>query len=459
MKENISSNEIFLVLETDLRTIDGQAPSKFKLQSDKIFVGRGTNYNQVDLFISAKKDGREIISRKHGEIIRNSCGGYTVRDIGALNGIFVNEKRIDVHSLNDGDIIQFGGVAKVPIGTKLKASDTCIKFRYKVLNHEKIVLNDGQMNVETNGKNGIHETPQLRTNLNPLARNPIAVGDVCHSTSSINFQSSKPSAMREISSNVPTVRQGSNIIQDSMSLRHPSDRHDENGRSDGIHSGDESHLQRTYDSKSVPSRRQSQDREDPPLPHPLPTSSLVPARPVFHSNQKSAEHPNTTQLAAPVTVTCVTARDNSDRVPLSLPPASPACSIDVQALRSHLSCPLCGFILLDAAVMPCSHGFCMACIETHITKAFHRSQNSASADQKKNVKLCPVCVDEDSQSQSQSQGRDLGLYRQGEYFNVISYVTIILLFECCMLLSTYIQLVFIYLRSYLCILNAFIPRG
>ena len=53
------------------------------------------------------ENGREIISRNHAEVIcdnRNDI--YEIHDLGALNGVFVNQIRIDKHILRENDIIQ-----------------------------------------------------------------------------------------------------------------------------------------------------------------------------------------------------------------------------------------------------------------------------------------------------------------------------------------------------------------
>ncbi len=36
------------------------------------------------------------------------AGGFVVRDVGSLNGTYVNRERVDVAALHDGDEIQVG---------------------------------------------------------------------------------------------------------------------------------------------------------------------------------------------------------------------------------------------------------------------------------------------------------------------------------------------------------------
>jgi hypothetical protein len=47
------------------------------------------------------------VSRRHAEIER-SAGGYRVRDVGSLNGTYVNRERVDDVLLADGDEVQVG---------------------------------------------------------------------------------------------------------------------------------------------------------------------------------------------------------------------------------------------------------------------------------------------------------------------------------------------------------------
>lgn len=61
------------------------------------------------------------VSRRHAEI-RRIPGGYTVVDVGSLNGTYLNRERVDESSLTDGDLIQVGKfklmfVARATAGT------------------------------------------------------------------------------------------------------------------------------------------------------------------------------------------------------------------------------------------------------------------------------------------------------------------------------------------------------
>ncbi len=48
------------------------------------------------------------VSRRHVEITPNHDGGYSLRDVGSLNGTYVNRERIEETQLSPGDEVQIG---------------------------------------------------------------------------------------------------------------------------------------------------------------------------------------------------------------------------------------------------------------------------------------------------------------------------------------------------------------
>lgn len=74
--------------------------SRFLLDSDKTTAGR---HPQGDIFLDDV-----TVSRKHVEFRRTPGGGFTVADVGSLNGTYVNRERIDEVPLNNGDEVQIG---------------------------------------------------------------------------------------------------------------------------------------------------------------------------------------------------------------------------------------------------------------------------------------------------------------------------------------------------------------
>lgn len=48
------------------------------------------------------------VSRQHAEIHRRRNGSFTITDLDSMNGVFVNQKKIDSETLADGDVIEIG---------------------------------------------------------------------------------------------------------------------------------------------------------------------------------------------------------------------------------------------------------------------------------------------------------------------------------------------------------------
>jgi pSer/pThr/pTyr-binding forkhead associated (FHA) protein len=76
------------------------AGSRFLLDAEVTTVGR---HPSSDIFLDDV-----TVSRKHAEFLR-ADGGFAVKDVGSLNGTYVNRSRIDVPTtLQTGDEVQIG---------------------------------------------------------------------------------------------------------------------------------------------------------------------------------------------------------------------------------------------------------------------------------------------------------------------------------------------------------------
>jgi hypothetical protein len=75
------------------------AGSRFLLDTDLVTAGR---HPESEIFLDDV-----TVSRRHAEF-RRSGGGYSVSDVGSLNGTYVNRDRIDEVTLQDGDEVQIG---------------------------------------------------------------------------------------------------------------------------------------------------------------------------------------------------------------------------------------------------------------------------------------------------------------------------------------------------------------
>jgi pSer/pThr/pTyr-binding forkhead associated (FHA) protein len=75
------------------------AGSKFLLDASVTRAGRHPN---SEIFLDDI-----TVSRRHAEIVREDSG-YRVRDVGSLNGTYLNRERIDEASIGNGDELQIG---------------------------------------------------------------------------------------------------------------------------------------------------------------------------------------------------------------------------------------------------------------------------------------------------------------------------------------------------------------
>jgi len=73
--------------------------ARFLLDADVTTVGR---HPDADIFLDDV-----TVSRKHAEIVHGERG-HRIRDVGSLNGTYVNRVRVDAVDLRNGDEIQIG---------------------------------------------------------------------------------------------------------------------------------------------------------------------------------------------------------------------------------------------------------------------------------------------------------------------------------------------------------------
>jgi pSer/pThr/pTyr-binding forkhead associated (FHA) protein len=77
------------------------AGSRFLLDKDVVTAGR---HPESDIFLDDV-----TVSRRHAEFRRTPDGrGYGIRDVGSLNGTYLNRERIDSSHLANGDEVQIG---------------------------------------------------------------------------------------------------------------------------------------------------------------------------------------------------------------------------------------------------------------------------------------------------------------------------------------------------------------
>jgi pSer/pThr/pTyr-binding forkhead associated (FHA) protein len=92
------------------------AGARFVLNQDVAHVGR---HPESDVFLDDI-----TVSRRHAEFRRDAEeGGYVVRDVGSLNGTYVNRERIEEARLRNGDIVQIGKFRLVYLAPLGRAGD------------------------------------------------------------------------------------------------------------------------------------------------------------------------------------------------------------------------------------------------------------------------------------------------------------------------------------------------
>ena len=81
-----------------MRSGGGRAGESFQAIGDRTLIGRSP---ECDVFLDDV-----TVSRRHAELDRE--GTFTIRDLGSLNGTFVNRRRIESAVLEDDDEVQIG---------------------------------------------------------------------------------------------------------------------------------------------------------------------------------------------------------------------------------------------------------------------------------------------------------------------------------------------------------------
>ena len=401
------------LFETDFAKMDGEGPARIPLEQEgkrsPIILGRGSELLPADFKIFARHKTAEIISRQHAKIecMEFNCGDlqrppvYTVECMKALNGTFVNRTRIGKVRLNDGDILQLGGlIFKMQIGDTLPNDDNknCVKY----------IFRQPVMAPSNNNRRGTKRQQSATTNENNDNNSSKRI-----SSSSSSSKHSVPSSSGAAVVPVAAVHATKNVsppTEDELTSRRDlkawlfrhggisgtlADRYSallwENGV--GAVARLERKLSRVHDNYLVSIGFDVDDVDDILRAYSV-THGLVPV-PAPAAAEAAA---TTTSASASATASAVQesqsrssknrSADQGSSSRAAVRPdksGSDECSIHVSALRSALICPICSFPLLDAVVAPCSHGFCMSCLEQHL------STHATTP--------CPICAGEQSQNE------------------------------------------------------------
>ena len=82
-----------------VRVGGGIEGERFALGSERTLIGRSP---ECDVFLDDV-----TVSRRHAELLQQG-EGFTIRDLGSLNGTFVNRHRVEAVELHDDDEVQVG---------------------------------------------------------------------------------------------------------------------------------------------------------------------------------------------------------------------------------------------------------------------------------------------------------------------------------------------------------------
>jgi pSer/pThr/pTyr-binding forkhead associated (FHA) protein len=82
-----------------VRSGGGRAGEHFIPTGERTTIGRSP---ECDIFLDDV-----TVSRRHA-VLRRADDGFTIEDLGSLNGTFVNRRRIESAKLADGDELQIG---------------------------------------------------------------------------------------------------------------------------------------------------------------------------------------------------------------------------------------------------------------------------------------------------------------------------------------------------------------
>jgi pSer/pThr/pTyr-binding forkhead associated (FHA) protein len=82
-----------------VRSGGGRAGEAYVLERERLTIGRSPD---SDVFLDDV-----TVSRRHAILSRTGTG-FSIQDLGSLNGTYVNRRRVDSQQLEDGDEVQIG---------------------------------------------------------------------------------------------------------------------------------------------------------------------------------------------------------------------------------------------------------------------------------------------------------------------------------------------------------------
>ena len=334
--------------------------------------------------IVARKNGKDIISRKHAEIEMsvdkaNQKVRYVIKDVGALNGVYVNNCRIKDHVLSNGDIIQFGGLFNMPMGEILTISDISVRYQY---------FSSTSSEMTSTSNDTLKKRPlQSSEEASHLIDTDISVRKkLKFSNQDMSTQDSTPS------NGVPKKKSSGNSSSNKNA--------NSNGSGSGSISGATTTIAATNRKGSTPELLERSHLEEAMRDLKVKVSQL---------EKENAEYKKSAQASASSAREEALAKSKLSREILALQQSlsqrdhsvanlteqlrllerkaqeeddlTP--SLPVAALRADLTCVLCNKMLLETVVLHCSHGFCRVCLEFRL--------QGKTGGRKEGHLTCPTC--------------------------------------------------------------------
>jgi hypothetical protein len=378
------------------------APEMIALSKEMTVLGRGSPKFPVDVTMVLKKEGKDILSRKHAEIVRLQSGQYMIKDCGATNGIFVNMVKVETRTLQPGDVVQFGGYCNLEFGRKIERSDVCIRYLYNYLQPPQpqpqprgssksaslATSASSFASVSDQSKRSATESVKKRAD-----RSDVLVGVGLGASAA---KRKKPSSSHSEVSPVPV--QVDNLVLELQAvqaqLAYQSKRH--KAELDDLaaqRSSEYSEVQRFLQGSRVETEHLKQ------LLHGGAEELRIKGEEVLElTGERMLLGQQNGALQALVEEKEGRCRSVDNqlrglRASLSIATAATSVSTGIgmqcisdETLKKTLQCVICEQTLVDAVILPCSHGFCRTCLE--LKWSVGRPASSASTS---SVCRCPSC--------------------------------------------------------------------
>jgi hypothetical protein len=326
----------------------GSGSNQASIAIDKatFMVGNGAPGFPVDLAVK-----ETFISRRHAELRLNDDGTCSIHDIGSTNGTFVNNVRVLSQTLSDGDVVQFGGLKNAPIGQVLAKSHGHVTYLYYC---KPKLAASSQKSVKRKAGEAIYEEG-LHVDQNQLSLLKAA---------SVQWEREREMAKEQAAKQQQVLKELNEQLQ-AVSHRLSA----QNAATAKLEADNMQHLKVIQESAEKRSALQKQVATLRALVEEREAQAGLLNAELCQERQRVAE-----LEAGPQQVSSTRSSSGLSR----------------GTLAGGLQCTLCEDLLVEACVLPCSHGFCRACIEGHWSAARNKGTavygRLASADCK-----CPRC--------------------------------------------------------------------